>query len=349
MHVLAVVDRVLGRFLLGQFQVEIEVGIRGAHGEEESAGVLAHLVHDLAQADEFARAFGHLDRFLAPVEVDELVDDGVERLGRIAQRRHRRLHARHVAVVVRAPDVYGLREAPRELVLVIGDVRKEVSGGPVGLDEHPVLVVFGLRRARGPQPDRALFLIHHAPVLEFLERGFQRALGAHLGFQEPPVEVHAEGLHVLAVGRQQGVDAFLPPALRGPRVGFSREGLCQIDDILPLVAAFRRLLAVAPGVQRKAEALHLLARVVDVELRRGLPAQTAQDADQGVAQGGAAAGSQVQGARRVGGYELDEDLARRAMFVAAVARRVGGDRLEVGAEGGVAQPEVHEAGGRWLR
>ena len=85
--------------------------------------------------------------------MDELHDQQLELLGVAAERLVGRLHPRHVAVVVGAPHVDLAIEAALALVLVVGDVRREVGVLAVGAHQHPVLVVAEVGRA---QPQRAL-------------------------------------------------------------------------------------------------------------------------------------------------------------------------------------------------
>ena len=76
-------------------------------------------------------------------------------------------HARHVAVVVRAPHVDDQVEVATELVAVIRDVGQQVGVLAVALDEHPVLVV---AEHGGAQPDRPLALLDHVALAQVVER-----------------------------------------------------------------------------------------------------------------------------------------------------------------------------------
>ena len=71
----------------------------------------------------------------------------VRPLGRHAEGSHTGLHARHVALVVGAPDVDDAVEvAQDELVVVVGDVGGEVGRDAVAAHQHVVLVL--AQRAR---------------------------------------------------------------------------------------------------------------------------------------------------------------------------------------------------------
>ena len=94
---------------------------------------------------------------------DHLHDRRLEAVRVDAERRERRPHPRHVAVVVGAEDVDQPLDAALELVEVVGDVGGEVGRLAVGADQDPVLVVAEVGR---PQPDRALALVDVAGVAQ---------------------------------------------------------------------------------------------------------------------------------------------------------------------------------------
>jgi hypothetical protein len=152
MGILDVVDGVVRGLALGQVQVEVHVLLAAAHHIEEARGVAADLLAQLAQGHEVAGAGGHLHLLAAAVEHRELHQQHVEPLGVVAERGQRGLHARHVAVVVGAPDVDDALEAALELVHVIGDVGGEVGGLAVLAHHDAVLLVAEGGRA---EPERA--------------------------------------------------------------------------------------------------------------------------------------------------------------------------------------------------
>jgi NAD/NADP transhydrogenase alpha subunit len=94
-----------------------------------------------------------LDIEAAAGERDELHDEQLEAVGPPAERLERGVHAVDVAVVVGAPHVDEQVEAALALVLVVGDVRREVRVVARGALDDAVLVVAELGRA---QPERAL-------------------------------------------------------------------------------------------------------------------------------------------------------------------------------------------------
>ena len=78
--------------------------------------------------------------------------------------RQRRLQPRNVALMVGAPDVdHAVEAAHEELVVVVGDVRREV-GGVAGRAHEDVVLVLAEGAAR--EPDGALFLRHVAPLAQ---------------------------------------------------------------------------------------------------------------------------------------------------------------------------------------
>ena len=101
-RVLHVVDRVLGRLLAREVEVEVDRRVVRALQHEEARRVDADLVDQLVERDELAAALGHRRALAALDEVDELQHRDLERVGIGAERRHRRLHARDVAVMVGA-------------------------------------------------------------------------------------------------------------------------------------------------------------------------------------------------------------------------------------------------------
>ncbi len=161
------------------------------------------------------RRLRHAPRLAALEQVHELPDDQLEALGVVRrQRRERRLHARHVAVVVGAPDVDQVVEAAVHLVAVVGDVGQEV-GGRAGLaDEHAVLVVAVVG---GAQPHGAVGVVELAVAVELAQRladlageaAVRLAALVERGLARPHVEGHAQALERVAKPRRG--------SRRGPR------------------------------------------------------------------------------------------------------------------------------------
>ena len=132
MRVLHIKDRIVLR-LLGDFrEVEFEGLIVPAGQHHKTEDVLSHLVDNLAQRDEGAGALRHAHRLAVVEQVDELRQLDVEDRPSLAQRLDRRLHAFDIAAVIGAHDIDQVVEAAAHLVVVIGDIGREIGPGPVG-------------------------------------------------------------------------------------------------------------------------------------------------------------------------------------------------------------------------
>src|SRR2546422_762394 len=163
---LHVVHRVVAGFALGEVEIEVEVLVAFAQHVEKARRVVPHLLAQLAQRDEFARALAHRHFLAVAVEHGELHQRDLEPARVQAESLERSLHARHVAVVVGAPDVDHAVEAALELVEVVGDVGGEISVLAVLAPHHPVLLV--AERARS-KPQCAALLEQVPARLQELE------------------------------------------------------------------------------------------------------------------------------------------------------------------------------------
>ncbi len=140
-------------------------------------------------------------------------------------------------------------EPPVELVLEVRDVGRAVRGQTALLrraDDHLVLVVAELARAH---PDSPFMLVGRKAREQFRDALLQLAL------QRPGVEMDPEPL-------EGGLDAF------EHRCHGIAACLGQLGDVVPEVAALRRLFTAAPRLDGLAELVHLGARVVVVVLAR---------------------------------------------------------------------------------
>ena len=112
-----------------------------ASQKREARGVAADLLEQLLHQHELAHSLRHAHGLAVAQQGDELDDQDLERLGRVAEGLHRRLHPRHVAVVVGAEQVDQPIGRGELHVVVIGDVHREVGRLPARASEHAVLVV----------------------------------------------------------------------------------------------------------------------------------------------------------------------------------------------------------------
>ncbi len=104
---------------------------------EKARRVVADLLAQLAQRDEFAGAGGHRRLLAVAIKHRELDQGDGELVGIQADGLQRALYPRDVAMVIGAPDVDDPVESAVEFVQVIGDVGSEVG----------VLAVFTLHDA----------------------------------------------------------------------------------------------------------------------------------------------------------------------------------------------------------
>ena len=168
---LHVEHRVLVGLALGQVHIEVERAGTLAHEEEIAGGVHADLLVQVAQGDELAAPLRHLHLFPAPHHLHQLHQRDVEEFGRIAQGGEHCPHPGDVAVMIGAPDVDDAVEPAVVLVDVVRDVGHEIGEAPVGLPQHPVLVV---AEVRGAEPERAVGLEREPALGERVERALAR-------------------------------------------------------------------------------------------------------------------------------------------------------------------------------
>ncbi len=236
--ILDIVHRVVVGLGLGQVQVEVHVLLAFAHDIEEARRVVAHFLAQLAQGDEFAGACGHLHLLATAIEDGELHQQHVQLGGVVAQGGQRGLHARHIAVMVGAPDVDDTRITALQLVHVVGDVGSEVGLLAVFAHHHPVLLIteFG-----GAKPERALLLVDVAAGLEALDGLVHDAAFREGTLREPFIVFHPEFLQVLADVGENGIESLVEQftvALRPQQLlGASNQGI----DVFFLVTARRRI------------------------------------------------------------------------------------------------------------
>ena len=162
MGVLDVVDGVDVGLRLGQIEIEVHHGIRRAADEEEADRVGADLIQDFAQAHEGAGSLAHGHWLPVAEQVHELVDQHHQARLVDAQRPHHALHPRHVALMVGTPDVDGqVVVSVDQLVVVVGNIRREVGRQAVAAHEDVVLVI---AQGRGREPGGA-FSVDDEPAL----------------------------------------------------------------------------------------------------------------------------------------------------------------------------------------
>ena len=122
-------------------EVEVEVGVEGAHDEKIAGDVHREIVDEGAQGDELAAALAHPDGLAAFEKVHLLGRQDAEAFGVETDGGKHGFEAFVVAVVVGAEDVADIGESAPDFGMVIGDVGHEIGGAPVATNDDPVLVV----------------------------------------------------------------------------------------------------------------------------------------------------------------------------------------------------------------
>ena len=368
MGILHIVHRVLAVLPDGQAQIKLHLGL-GLGVEEIAAGVHGDLVQQVGQGDGLAGTLAHPYHLTVPQQLHQLHQHDVQPVLAVqAQGVHGTLQPGHMAVVIRAPDVDDLVEAPDgKLVPVIGDVGGEIGIEPVGPAQYVVLqaqlfdVRVGLaglfqilrQDAAGVQPQGPVLFIGIAQVRQGLDGVGHIAAFVEAGLEEPLVIGDAVAgqvpLHlgnvVVQAEAGQGVVAGLLVAVQILLALPVIEGLGQLPDVVAVIAVLGELHGVLalddlqiPGLQALGKLLDLVAGVVDIELPPHVGAGLLQHRGQGVAQDAAPGVAHVHGAGGVGGDELHHDLLALQGVVAAVGRP-----LLLHAGHGVPEPLVPQA------
>ena len=156
-RVLDVEHGILGRLLLGELEIEIELAVGLAEQKEKSHDVGADLVDQLVERDVGGLARGHFDFFAGARERDELVDDRADGRDVVAERLDRGDDLLMLGDVIGAEDVDDQVEAALELLDVIGDVGRAISRLLVGAGAHEHRVL-GKSERLAAQPDGAVLL-----------------------------------------------------------------------------------------------------------------------------------------------------------------------------------------------
>ena len=275
-----------------------------------------------------------------------------------------------MAVVVGAPDVDGLVEAAHgQLVVVVGNVRREVGGNAVGAHQHLVLGLVLILALVGCAVLLAELsaLVHNGAVLgpvagaggqQPVDHGLHRAGVVQGALAEPHIVGDAVLCQIpLQTGDVLGQAVVDQGLLAGLLVGVhilvtldGGEFAGQNLDVLALIAVLREghgLLALEvlqiTGGQALAELLDLVARVVHIELTGHVVACPVHHSGQAVAQSAAAGVAQVHGAGGVGGNEFHVDLLALTEIGAAVLL-VQGCTINHAGKPARSQEQVDEAG-----
>ena len=183
----------------------------------------------------------------------------------------RGVHARDVAVVVGAPDVDQPVEAALALVEVVGDVRRQVRGLAGRALEHAVLVVAVRGRA---QPQRALGAVALAALRRAARRHAAPPTGRPSAASPPRTRRRSRRRSRCIDARIRSSRSCTPRSATTSTSSVAASGIrsASSSDVVALVAALGHRLAARARLDRLAEAAHLAAHVVDVELARDVVA-----------------------------------------------------------------------------
>ena len=202
MGILDVVDRVLGGLLLCELDVEVDLGGRGAGGEEPTRRVNSNFLEQLVQRDKLAGPLRHRDLDTVPDKPDPRVKQHLDGLDVVAHRLGGVPDSSDGPVMVRAPDVDQMVEAAAELLGNVADVGGEVGRLPIRSVDDAILVVTKVRRS---EPDRAVLFVDVATLPQTIDGSLDPALLVQGGLCCPDVEMDAKSF-------EAGLDAVADDA-----------------------------------------------------------------------------------------------------------------------------------------
>ena len=176
----------------------------------------------------------------------------------------------------------------------------------------------------------------------------QRALGlpdveAHAEMRQRGLDAGAHSLRCPGADDPVGVGVGLARWPRRPCPDLVRQLGRQLGDIGPAIGLLGQRQSAAERPHRGAKDADLDPEVVEVVLARDAMPGALQHATQEVADEGAARVADVQRAGRVGGHELDVDVARVARRQLPEGRAGGAGSVEAGGHEPWRQAQVDEA------
>ena len=243
-RVLHVVGGVVLSLAARQLEVELDRGVVAARGEVPARGIHPDVVHERVERDDRALALRHLRALAALEQVDELHHHDLVGARIAAERGPGGVDPLHVAVVVGPEHVDQPVVSARELVGVVGDVRREVRQLAGRAAQHAVLVVAG---GRGAQPQRTVRLVD---ALELVQGPLHGSRLEQRALREEAIHVHAEALERRLDLLQHQLDPALGE-LVGIGVGGAGDALRQAGDVVALVLLRLARRGPAPGSPRR--------------------------------------------------------------------------------------------------
>src|SRR5690554_669069 len=360
MGILDVIHRVFIGLGAGQIDIEGQLGIGTARGQEETGGIAADFVDQVPYGYvaagplgdfHFLAGAGHHYHLVQNVVRPALRDAGFQCLQAGA-------HAGHGGVVVCTLFVDHGGKATLPLVQMIGHIRQEVGVAAILFTHNPVFVVAKLG---GFQPHGAVLLVGVAVGLQALNGGFYLAIFVQGRFQEIHIELNAKGFQVQVLFPAQvsygefadgvlvfrvGLGGYFPVV---GNYGFAGHiGVGHVDNVVAPVAVFRPAFvfwsqALNAGLNRQGQVVDLGTGVVVVELPGNVVTVGFQQAAQTVANRSATAVAHVQGAGGVGRHKLHLNLLALAGVVTAELFRFIQNAVHNAERAGGAHEKVNKA------
>ena len=355
MGVLHIVHRVLIRGAGCQLQVKIEVGVWLPQVKEEAGRVNGHFLQQGIQSNGLAGTLRQLNGLAVPHQAHHLHNHTIQTVRVQPQGGERRLHPRHIAMVIRTQHIHGLIiAAGHQLIIMISNIRHNISGNAVGTHQHNVLVV---AECTGLEPQGAVLLIGNALFFQCVNHPLHRAVPMEGRLLEPAVILNAVCAQVpLQPGnvlRQSVIHQRLAPLLCGrihiPVAVFLDEILGVLHNIHALVGVLRQLhrrvimLQIA-HFQGSGELLNLIAGVVHIKLPLHIISGPIQHRCQAVADRAAPGVADMHRPGGIGRDELHQHTLALAVIRAAVILALRHQILQHSGIKPVAQEEIDKAG-----
>ena len=306
--VLGVIDRILASEALGEVDVEIEMGIAAAGDEEIAHRVDAAFLDELLHGDGIACSLAHLELLAVLEETDHLDETDVKFLRIMAKILDGALETGDIAMMIRTEEIHEPVEAPGELVVMVGDVRKKIGVAAIGFDQYAVFVI-AIFLCVEEESSFAFIAIR----LQFFQDIFDCSTFTNRLFGSVDVLIDPEGMKILLDEFQKEATAIFleeidmfPSVFHVSIADLILEALCDANDFLAVVTILRNRgvdaekLEIA-GDEGLAEMIDLVAGIVDVVFPGDVIARLLQDAADAVSQGSPSGMTEMERARRIGG------------------------------------------------
>ena len=213
-----------------------------------------------------------------------------------------------IAMMIRTEEIHEPVEAPGELVVMVGDVRKKIGVAAIGFDQYAVFVI-AIFLCVEEESSFAFIAIR----LQFFQDIFDCSTFTNRLFGSVDVLIDPEGMKILLDEFQKEATAIFleeidmfPSVFHVSIADLVLETLCDADDFLAVVTILRNRgvdaekLEIA-GDEGLAEMIDLVAGIVDVVFPGDVIARLLQDAADAVSQGSPSGMTEMERARRIGG------------------------------------------------